>query len=199
MKISKLEGIKLLSKFKLPTVELLNIQQILDGKISIEDGVSIRLSPKNHNVRWNVGLPSINRRTDISEIRDFINKYQNEYYVFAHKSVRPESIGTLSRMKEVVVLENYKSYEDKGDEIINNRAVIPIVGDKYFVSKMTLLKKDKQDFNNFRKVLMYLSKIPFSEYEMEYVIQNEEPIFMDFTVLNNREYTSYKDIYEIDR
>ena len=195
MKVSKLEGIKLLNELGMPTVKLLDISGILNGQISIDEGISVRLSPKSKLVKWNVWLPSINRRTNIDEVREFVERYQDDYLVFAHKSVRPQSIGTLSKFPESVVAETYKSYEDKGDGIIDNRVTVPMRGDKLFISKMELLKRDETDFNNFRKVLLYLNKIPFSEYETEYVIEDNNVVFMDFTVSDTRQYKIYDNIY----
>ncbi len=193
MKISKLEGIKLLSKLNMPTVKLLDLRQILEGKEPLDEGISVRLSPKNKFVKWNVGLPSINRRTNLNEIREFVEMYEKQYIVFAHKSVIPESIGTLSKLEDCLSIETYKSYEDKHDEIIDNRIIVPMLGDKMYISHMEMLREDKEDFKNFRKVLTYLKGIPFSQYEMEYVIENGDVVFMDFTVSDNREYQVYKD------
>ena len=173
MKISKLEGIKLLSELNMPTVKLLDIRPILEGK-----------------------EPLINRRTNLDEIREFVEQYQSQYIVFAHKSVIPESIGTLSKLEDCLAIETYKSYEDKHDEIIDNRIVVPMLGDKMHISHMEMLREDEQDFKNFRKVLMHLKGIPFSQYEMEYVIENGDVVFMDFTVANNREYQVYKELNE---
>lgn len=195
MKISKLEGIKLLDKLNMPCVELLDISKILDGTIPIDYGISVRLSPKDKWVKWNVGLPSINRRTDVEEVREFVDKYKGKYNVFAHKSVRPEIIGTLSKMKDQLAIETYKTYEDKGDEIVDNRIIVPVIGDRFYINKMTLMKEDENDFNNFRKVIMYLKDVPFSEYEMEYVIEDGDVAFMDFTVADSREYNSFQNIY----
>ena len=196
MEISKLEGIKLLSELNMPTVKLLDIRQILEGKEPLKEGISVRLSPKSKLVKWNVGLPSINRRTNLDEISEFVEQYQNQYIVFAHKSVIPESIGTLSKLEDCLAIETYKSYEDKHDEIIDNRIIVPMLGDKMHISRMEMLREDEQDFKNFRKVLMHLKGIPFSQYEMEYVIENGDVVFMDFTVANNREYQAYKELNE---
>ena len=196
MKISKLEGIKLLSKLNIPTVELLDIKQILEEKEPLKEGISVRLSPKSKLAKWNVGLPSINRRTNLDEIKGFIEQYQNQYIIFAHRSVIPESIGTLSKLEDCLVIETYKNYEDKHNEVINNRIVVPILGDKMYINHMQMLRKEEQDFKDFRKVLMYLKGIPFSQYEMEYAIENGEVIFMDFTVADSREYQIYKELDE---
>ena len=196
MKISKLEGIKLLSEFNMPTVKLLDIRQLMERKEPLKEGISVRLSPKSKLVKWNVGLPSINRRTDLEEIREFVAQYQSQYIVFAHKSVIPESIGTLSKLEDCLVIETYKNYEDKHDEIIDNRIVVPMLGDRMHISNMEMLRNDEKDFKNFRKVLMHLKGIPFSQYEMEFVIENGDVVFMDFTVANNREYQLYKELNE---
>ena len=62
MKISKLEGVKLLSELNMPTVKLLDIRQILEGKEPLKEGISVRLSLKSKLVKWNVGLPSIKQK-----------------------------------------------------------------------------------------------------------------------------------------
>ena len=76
------------------------------------------------------GYHQSNRRTNLDEIREFIEQYQNQYIVFAHKSLIPESIGTLLKLEDCLAIETYKSYEDKHDEIIDNRIVVPMLGDK---------------------------------------------------------------------
>ena len=71
MKICKLDGIKLLQKLGIPTVKLMDISKIISGEIPIDkgNGISVRLSPKDKSVKWDVGLPSINRRKNLSEVR----------------------------------------------------------------------------------------------------------------------------------
>ena len=41
---------------------------------------------------------------------------------------------------------------------------------------MEMLKKDENDFKNFKKVILLLSDMPFEQYDIEYVIQNREVI-----------------------
>ena len=59
MKMTKIEGLQLLESLKLPTVNRLDIKQILNGQIPLEQGLSLRVSPKDSNFDRNVYLPSI--------------------------------------------------------------------------------------------------------------------------------------------
>lgn len=193
MKVTKLEGIKLLETFNLPTVERLDISKIITGEISIENGISVRVSPKSKSSRWNVYLPSIHNCKSKEEVGRFVQ--ENSFYeVFAHETVKPELIGSISRMEknDSVVIETYKNFEQRKKEIVNNRMVIPFYADRLWISHLKLLKEDKEDFKNFRKVIMYLKDIPFAQYDMEYVIQNGEVIFTDLTLPDDKEYNMYK-------
>lgn len=61
-------------------------------------------------------------------------------------------------------------------KIIDNRDIISIICDRIGISKMEMLKKDENDFKNFKKVILLLSDMPFEQYDIEYVIQNREVI-----------------------
>lgn len=194
MKICKLDGIKMLQELGIPTVQLMDISKIIAGEIPIDNGngISVRLSPKDNSVKWDVGLPSINRRKDISEVREFIQKYKEKYHVFAHETVRPEILGAVSRFSDEIAIETYKDYDKKHEQEIDNSVVIPVIGNRFLVNKMQLRKKDERDFNRFREVIMYLRKIPFEVYDAEYVFQDGKVIFMDFTVPDERQFTQYQ-------
>lgn len=196
MQISKLDGIKLLNKLGLPTVKLLNVSEILSGQTPIDEGISIRLSPKNKSKKWNVGLPSIHKRKNIEEIKEFIDENSKENLVFAHKTVNPDIIGSISRLENEVVIESYKDYEQRYDEIINNSVTIPVIGERLIVSRLKMLNENQQDFEEFKKVIMYLTKIPYNRYDMEYVIENGNVIFMDFTVADFKECSRYEKLPE---
>lgn len=196
MKMTKMEGLRLLECLKLPTVSKLDIGQILNGQISLEQGLSLRVSPKGTNFDRNVYLPSIHNCSDINEIRAFIDANKG-YNIFAHYTVKPEVIGSISRLKHTqsVIIETYKNFEDRKKEIIDNRVVIPILDDKLWISKMDLLKKDVNDFKNFKKIILHLNDIPFKQYDIEYVIQNDEVIFTDLTLPDYKEYQSYRSFF----
>lgn len=138
MKICKLDGIKMLQKLGIPTVQLLDVSKIIAGEISIDEGngISVRLSPKDRSVKWDVGLPSINRRKNISEVREFIQKYKEKYDIFAHETVRPEILGAISRFGDELVIETYKDYDKKHEQEIDNCVTIPVMGNRFLVNKM---------------------------------------------------------------
>lgn len=194
MKICKLDGIKMLQRLGIPTVKLMNISKIITGEIPIDtgNGISVRLSPKDKSVKWDVGLPSINRRKDLSEVKEFVQKYKKDYEVFAHETVRPEILGTVSRFGNELVIETYEDYDKKHEQEIDNSVTIPVIENRFFINKMQLKKKDEKDFNRFREVIMYLRKIPFEVYDAEYVFQDGKVIFMDFTVPDERQFTQYQ-------
>lgn len=194
MKICKLEGIKLLQKLRIPTVNLLDVSKIITGQIPIntDNGISVRLSPKDKNVRWDVGLPSINRRKDLLEIKEFVEKYNEKYNVFAHETVRPEILGTVSRFSDELVIETYDDYDKKYAQEISNSVRIPVIGNRFLINEMRLQKKDEKDFCRFKQVIMYLRQIPFEKYDAEYVFQDGKVIFMDFTVPDVRQFEQYR-------
>ena len=103
-------------------------------------------------------------------------------------------IGSISKIESnnEIVIETFKSFEDRNNGIINNRIKIPIVSGKIWTSKSIILKSDKNDFMYFMKVITMLNGFPFQQYDMEYVIQNKEIIFTDLTIPDSREYNSYK-------
>lgn len=196
MKMTKLEGLQLLECLKLPTVNRLDIGQILDGQIPLDQGLSVRVSPKGSTFDRNVYLPSIHNCSDINEIKAFIDAHKN-YNIFAHYTVNPEVIGSISKLEHTksVIIETYRNFYERKKEIIDNRVVIPIICDKLWISKMEILKKDEKDFKNFKKVILLLNNIPFGQYDIEYVIQNDEVIFTDLTLPDFKEYQSYKSFF----
>lgn len=193
MKLTKLEGIKFLEELNLPTVERIDINQIVEGQISIDNGISVRVSPKSNNSKWNVYLPSIHGCKNREEVKKFV-KDNSQYEIFAHETVKPEVIGSISKLQHTksIVIETYKNFQQRKEEIIDNRMTIPIFADRLWISHLELLNKNKEDFMNFKKVIIYLKDIPFEQYDLEYIIQNGEVIFTDLTLPDNKEYNSYK-------
>ena len=196
MKMTEIEGLQLLESLKLPTVNRLDIKQILNGQIPLEQGLSLRVSPKDSNFDRNVYLPSIHNCSDIKATRSFIDANKN-YNIFAHYTVNPEVIGSISRLEHTnsVIIETYKNFDERKREIIDNRVIIPIFYDKLWISKMDILKKDENDFKNFKKIILFIKDIPFKQYDIEYVIQNGEVIFTDLTLPDAKEYQSYKTFF----
>ena len=89
MKISKREGLETLHMLNSPSVKLINPNLLDENSGVLKEGLSVRLSPKD-NRKNNVYLPSIHNQTSLSEIREFIGKYQRQYNVIVHKTVKPE-------------------------------------------------------------------------------------------------------------
>ena len=193
MKLNKKEGIELLDRFGLPTVKILNPMSLTADSPELKDGISVRLSPKGGTGRT-VFLPSIHNVKNLSQIQQFIEENKHKYDVILHKTVKPEIIGTISKLKfrNSIVIETYRNFEERTKGIINNRVIIPVFADRTYVSKLEIEKKDPKDFREFCKVILILKDIPFNEYEMEYVIEDGSVIFTELTLPNNREYRSYK-------
>lgn len=198
MRLNKKEGIVFLERFGLPTVKRLNPMLLTVDSPELKDGISVRLSPKEDTGR-NVFLPSIHNVKNLNQIQQFIEKNKHEYEVILHKTVKPETIGTISKLefRNSIVIETYRNFEERTKGIINNRVIIPVFADKTYVSKLEIEKKDPKDFKEFCKVISILKDIPFNEYEMEYVIEDGNVIFTELTLPNNREYRSYRS-YIID-
>lgn len=196
MKMSKLEGIQILEKLKLPTINRLDIGKILNGQIPLNEGVSVRVSPKGSSFDRNVYLPSIHNCDDIEAIKEFIDMHKN-YNIFAHYTVKPEVIGSISKLEHTksIVIETYRDFNERKIGIIDNRITIPIMFDRLWISKMEILKKDVNDFKNFKKVIWILNNIPFEQYDIEYVIQDGEVILTDLTLPDVKEYQSYKNFF----
>lgn len=194
MKLNKKEGIVFLEKSGLPTVKRISFESLSQDSKQLQEGLSVRLSPKKSS-EINVNLPSIHNCKNYSEIKQFINEHEKKYDIIIHKTVSPEVIGSISKLgyRESIVLETYRNFQERKSEIINNRVVIPLLGGRMFISKMELLKKDEQDFNNFAKVIKILKDIPFEEYDMEYVIENGKVVFTDLTLPDNREYNTFRE------
>lgn len=203
LKINKKEGLLLLSKLKLPTVELINYKELTSTDERLKEGLSVRLSPKK-NCSSCVYLSSIHNCKDYQKIVKFIEENKRDNDIIVHKSVKTDIVGSISKLsyRDSIILETYKDLIDRKNEVINNRMVIPIIGDRLFISKLRLLKDNKDDFKNFSKVVTLIKDIPFEEYDMEYVIEDGNVIFTDLTLPETRTNSLFKkyitnDNYEI--
>ncbi len=184
MSINKKEGIELLSSYGLPTVQMIDIQSVLNGTEEIVDGLTIRLSPKGNHTR-NVMLPSIYNCRDKEKIRDFVKMYSNRYNVFMHKTIDAERIGSVSKINgsydSLIILEMFKSFNDREKEIIHNRMTIPILGGRYLISGLKLMKSNQEDYMQFIDVFQKMRKLPFLSFESEFFIKDGKVLFTDFT------------------
>lgn len=195
MKLNKEEGIKFMQELNIPTIETIDVNKVITGQVDLKKGLSVRVSPIGKTSHTNVYLPSIHNCTDIKEIRDFIDKYKGKYRIFMHETVKPETIGSVSKLdfRNSIVIETYKNFSERKEEKVDNRVIIPLYGDKMMISKLEMLRRDEGDYKSFRKVIYCLRDLPFSNYDMEYVIQNGSVMFTDLTLPDNCEYLYLKE------
>lgn len=175
--MNKLEGIELLKQIEYPTVSLLNMVDLMKNNILME-GVSVRLSSRNDSI--DVNLPSIHNVKSMQVIENFIKEYGKNYDVLIHKTVKPQIIGTISKYKindyYIIVVETYKNFLERKHGIINE-----------YISMMSI---DNRLFNKrynsenakilFQKIYPFIKKNCFDEYDIEFVIENNEIVFTDF-------------------
>ena len=175
--MNKLEGIELLKQFEYPTVNLLNMDDLVKNNILME-GISIRLSSRNDSI--DVNLPSIHNVKNMQVIEDFIKKYGKIYDVLIHKTVKPQVIGTISKYKindyYIIVVETYKNFLERKHGVINEH-ISMISIDNIFFNKHYNSENAKILFH---KIYPFIKKNCFDEYDIEFVIENNEIVFTDF-------------------
>ena len=130
---------------KVPSVELIDPNLLDDNSGILKEGLSVRISPKE-NMQNNVYLPSIHNQTNLSEIREFMGKYQRDFNIIVHKTVKPEIIGSVSKYQlspedEKLVIELFKDFKDRAEGRIKNRAILPVAGGRIMVSRITNARK----------------------------------------------------------
>ena len=137
-RVNKREGIELLRLFRLPTVQMISSEELLNVTDEITEGLSVRLSPtrkflsdfQDPTNERNVFLPSIHNCKDKDRIKAFIGEYSSKYNIFIHKTVKPELIGSASRLTtfttSALIMETYKNFEDRKKGIIHNRMFMPV-------------------------------------------------------------------------
>lgn len=186
MKMSKKEGLEMLRMLDVPTVEVIDANLLDENSHILKEGLSVRTSPKS-DTQNNVYLPSIHNCRDLNEIREFIREHQRDYYIIVHKTVKPELLGSISKYQlspenENLVIELFKNFEERKKEIIKNRAILPVVGERIMASELQIKEKDKEDFCVFSKVIQGVRKMPFKTYDAEFVLENGQICFTDLTV-----------------
>lgn len=194
MKINKLQGLKFLQALKFPTVDLIDTDVLNKNNQLLEKGISVRTSPKS-DYRYNVYLPSIHNCKDIKEINEFMNKYNKKYNFIIHKTVKPQRIGSISRYGNNVQGENlsielFEDFNKRKNEQVSNRIIVPIYGDRFFISEMKMDENNKEDFKIFSKLMSDIKEMPFRTYDAEFVVENNEILFTDLTVqdTNSRDF-----------
>lgn len=145
MKMSKKEGIETLNMLGISSVELIDSNLLDENSHILKEGLSVRISPKA-NTQNNVYLPSIHNQTSLREIRKFIEKYQRDFDIIVHKTVKPEIIGSVSKYQlsptdEKLVIELFKDFQERADGKIKNRAIFPVAGGRIMIGRITNARK----------------------------------------------------------
>lgn len=192
MKVSKIEGLKMLQILDFPTIEPIDPNLLDENSQVLKQGLSVRTSPKK-NAENNVYLPSIHNCTNLNEVRDFIKEHQSQYHIIVHPTVKPEQIGSISRYEaeeDKVIIEIFEDFEKRKKGIIENRVIVPVKGERFAISQLEIQKKDEDEFNLFGKVIKEVKYMPFEKYDAEFVVEGGKVLFTDLTIQGreDREY-----------
>ena len=186
MKMSKLEGLKMLKMLDFPTIEQIDPNLLDENSQVLKQGLSVRTSPKRDR-ETNVYLPSIHNCKDLKQLRTFIEENKDEYNIIVHKTVQPEKIGSVSRYEnyvetEKLAIEIFEDFEKRKNGIIKNSVVLPVIGDRFMVSQLQMKEENKEEFQLFSKVLRDVKELPFKKFDAEFVIENGKVLFTDLTI-----------------
>lgn len=190
--MTKNDGLEFLREYELPTIKLLTIEEILNNRIYLKEGISVRLSSKLDNI--DVNLKSIHNIHDIDSILNFIKKYSKDYDIILHKTVKPTEIGTISKYslidKTILVIELYNNFDERKHGIVKSRASFLIIDNQIiktinndFVSKVLLME-----------LINYMKDIYYDEYNFEFIVENNDIVFTDFY---SNDYKSLKKVKKI--
>lgn len=189
MKVSKIEGLKMLQILDFPTIEPIDPNLLDENSQVLKQGLSVRTSPKGE-AENNVYLPSIHNCTQLNELRKFIKQHQNQYYTIVHPTVKPEQIGSISRYQageDKVIIEIFKDFERRKKGIIENRVTVPVMGERFAISQLQIQEKDEEEFNLFGKVIREIKYMPFQNYDAEFVVENGKVLFTDLTIQGKKD------------
>lgn len=197
MKMSKIEGLKMLKILDFPTVEQIDPNLLDENSQVLKEGLSVRTSPKRDRDD-NTSLPSIHNCTNLHELRSFIQEHKSEYYTIVHKTVTPEAIGSISRFEagtDKLSIETYEDFGKRKNEIIKNRVTVPIMGEKFAISQLEMQEENPEDFKLFSEVIRDVKYMPFKKFDAEFVVQNGKVVFTDLTI-QSREDSQYAEELE---
>lgn len=192
MKMSKIEGLKMLDILDLPTIQQINPNLLDENSQVLKQGVSVRTSPKVDKSD-NVYLPSIHNCTDLNKIREFIKENREEYNIIVHRTVKPELIGSISRYEagiDKLVIEMFKDFEQRKKGIIENRVIVPIMSEKFMISQLEMKNKDAEEYKIFCQIIKDVNYMPFKKFDSEFIVENGKILYTDLTI-NGREDNEY--------
>lgn len=174
--MNKLEGLLFLKKYNLPVIELISYDDIVKDTYIIKEGLSLRLSTKKFD-NIDVNLPSIHNCLNKETIRMFIEKYSSTNHILIHRTVKPDIIGSISKYsfsgKSNFIVEIFKNFNERKCGIIQEREIYEFIGNKY-------LKPKEVTKTKYIKAINLVKDIFFDSFDIEFVIENNRIIFMDF-------------------
>lgn len=184
MKMSKIEGLQMLKLLDFPTVESIDPNLLDENSQILKQGLSVRTSPKR-NLADNAYLPSIHNCRDLKELRTFIEEHRREYNIIVHKTVKPEQIGSVSRLEigaDKVIVELFEDFEKRKKGVIKNRVTFPVMGDKFRIDQLQMEEENEQEFKVFSKVIRDVKYMPFKKFDAEFVVEDGKVFFTDLTI-----------------
>lgn len=189
MKMSKKQGLEMLQILDFPTIELIDHNLLDENSSVLKQGLSVRTSPKTDKEN-NVYLPSIHNCKNLSEIREFIKKNQSQYNILVHRTLKTEQIGSISRYvgeQDKVIIEIFQDFEKRKEGIIKNRAIVPIMGEKFRIDQLELKEKNAEEYKVFSEVIRDVKYMPFQKFDAEFVVEKGKIVFTDLTILERKD------------
>lgn len=189
MKMSKIEGIKMLKILDFPTVETIDPNFLDENSYVLKQGLSVRTSPRR-DLENNADLPSIHNCTDLKELREFIEEHKGEYYTIVHKTVTSEQIGSISRFEadtDKLVIEIFEDFKKRKEGIVKNRVILPIMGDKFMANQLQMKEENAQEFQIFSEVIKDVKYMPFKKFDAEFVVEDGKVLFTDLTIQGRKD------------
>lgn len=165
--IHKKQGIELLSSFDIPTITLIEMQNIT--RDDLNKGLSVRLYHMHENIP-DVKLPSIHKCDNLHRIFDFITE-NKQYGFLIHQTVNPQMIVSISKrslQNTMIVFEVFENFAQR--ECVKYRYSMEEYDGKYYESMMDdNVLVPGEIIRSLRKLLPYIKRIPYRNYTVEMV------------------------------
>lgn len=180
-RIHKKRGIELLSSFGVPTISIVELNDITDEQL--QEGLSVRLYHTCGNIP-DVKLPSIHNCKDLCRISKFIEA-NKQYGYLVHKTVHPELIASISKRsleKSLIIFEIFDNFANR--EMVKYRYCLEEYDGKFYESiSIGNTITSGEIVPSLRKLLPYIKKIPYRSYTVEMVDDKSSGIlFTDLIV-----------------
>ena len=180
--MNKIEGLKTISELGFPVYKFL-----IYGKddLSLLDRNSkylVRKSLKNSFGQVNLG---VYRNLSYDELINVIKKLKDQYDLIIGKEINIDYYGNIVRFisngMNILCIEIF-------DNIVNRNAGIYCDRLEYHYIDNHLIERIEIPRNNFFKYLVLdLEKIVKREYQMEFIISNNDILYTDFDIIEKKE------------